>query len=154
MLGFFGLQVVETPETIIVKNINGNALGRFITSFWKTSVLEKYMFKRVTGGRFGQIEFYKFFTLDVIYVLERLSEKRNGSVPARTLHQIVELLKQNTWYKDTQKEPAHPRLDFKKLDQFNYKPLPHQQGFLDYYNETPSKYHLKGALLNGSPRLG
>lgn len=154
MFGFFGLQVVETPETIIVKNINGHALGRFITTFWKTSVIEKYMFKKVTGGRFGQMEFYKFFTLDVIYMLEKLSEKRNGSVPARTLHQIVELLKQNTWYKDTQKEPSQPRLDFKKLDLFNYKPLPHQQGFLDYYNKIPTQYHLNGALLSAAPGSG
>lgn len=153
-LNFLKMEVIETDETIIVKNINGQALAKFISSFWKTTTIDKHMFKSVSGGRFGRIEFYKFFTIDVIYILERLAEKRNGQVPSRTLYQMAELIKENTWFKDTQVKPAKGRLDYSKLKLFRFKPKDYQKAWLDYYNEIPTQYHLNGALLAAAPGAG
>lgn len=149
-LNFLKMEVIETDNTIIVKNINGHALAKFISNFWKTTTIDKHMFKSVSGGRFGRIEFYKFFTIDVIYILERLAEKRNGQVPSRTLYQMAELIKENTWFKDTQVKPAKGRLDYSKLKLFRFKPLEHQLRWLDYWNYTPTQYHLNGALLSAA----
>lgn len=149
--GLFGISVTETKDTVIVNGINGADIGKFITNVWKTSVIEKYMFKKITGSRFGRMEFYKFFTIDVIYMLEKLAEVRNPRVPARTLHQIAELLKEKTWVKDTLREDIPGRLNFDRLSLFNYVPLPFQRDYLDYYNKTTDRYHLNGNLLNGAP---
>lgn len=157
MLGFkglFGISVQETKDTVIVNGINGVDIGKFITNVWKTSVIEKYMFKKITGSRFGRMEFYKFFTIDVIYMLEKLAEVRNPRVPARTLHQIAELLKEKTWVKDTLREDIPGRLNFDRLSLFNYVPLKFQLDYLEYYNKTTDRYHLNGNLLNGAPGCG
>lgn len=151
---FFGIVVEETKDTYIVAGINGRDIGKFITNVWKTSVIEKYMFKRVTGGRFGTMEFYKFFLIDVIYMLETLANRKNPRIPARTLNQIVEALKEKTWFKDIDDPTVEHRLNLKRLNLFDYTPLPFQAAFLDYYNKVPNAYGLNGALLNGAPGVG
>lgn len=149
----FGITVTETPDTYIVAGINGRDIAKFITNVWNTSVLEKYMFKSVTGSRWGKIEFYKFFLIDVIYMLETLSKQRNQRIPSRTLNQIVTVLKEETWYRDVERD-IQGRLNYKRLNDFHYKPLPHQQEIIDYYNDTPIRYHLNGALFNVTPGGG
>lgn len=149
----FGITLEDRGETYNVSGINGYDLGKFITSVWNTSVLEKYMFKAVTGTRFGRIEFYKFFLIDVIYMLETLAAKRNPRIPARTLNQILTVLKEETWYKDVERE--YPgRLDMGRLKDFNIKPLPYQQEVLDYYSAVLPKYNLNGGLFNMAPGTG
>lgn len=151
----FSINLTETNETYIVSGINGRDIGKFISKVWKTSVLESYMFKSITGGRFGKMEFYKFFLIDVIYMLEKLASQRNPRVPVRTLNEIVTLLKEQTWFKDVNNLDRLPnKLDYSKLKDFNFKPLPHQQRWLDYYNKTPTAYKLNGALANVSPGGG
>lgn len=152
--GMFELGIEETDETITIKNINGQALAKFIQTFWKTTTIDKFMFKSIKGGRLGKIEFYKFFTLDVVYILEQLATKRNGRVPSRTLHQMAQLLKERTWFKDTQVEPKVGRLDFSLLKDFRFKPKEYQQLWLEYYNRTPTQYHLNGGLLAAAPGAG
>lgn len=147
MFGLFGVEVLETKDTIIVRGIPGKSLDKFITHHWKTSIIAKQMFKRLNGGRFGVMEFYKFFLIDVIYMLEKLATVKNGKVPARTCHLIAEKLKEVTWYKDTQDTTTNGRLDFSKLKLFNFIPLDIQQKFFEYYDKVPNQYHLRGALL-------
>lgn len=153
--GLFGISVEETEDTYIVSGINGRDIGQFIGKVWKTSVFEKHMFKRITGSRFGKIEFYKFYLIDVIYMFEKLVVARNPRVPVRTLNEIVTKLKQETWFKDINKVQGPGRLDFDKLKTVtHFSPKPHQQGFFDYYNHTPDNYRLNGALLNGAVGSG
>lgn len=156
MLGsLFSINVTETKNTYIVSGINGRDIAKFITNVWKTSVLEQHMFKSVTGNRFGKIEFYKFFLIDVIYMLEQLASRRNTRVPAKTLNEIINVLKRDTWLKDVNNlEQSTSKIDLGKLKQFNFKPLPHQSGFLEYYNKIPQAYQLSGALINAAPGSG
>lgn len=151
----FGITVTENEETIIVSGFNARDMGSFINRYWNTSVLEKYMFKSLTVNK---MEFYKFFLIDVIYMFETLI-KNPGKLrylPIRTLKDVVDKLKSNTWYKDVDGGENYytNRLDFNRLNLFNYPPKPFQQGFLDYYNKTPDRYKLNGALLNGSAGSG
>lgn len=155
---FSGPKVTETEDTIIVTGINSEDLGKFITRVWKTSTIEKYMFKSITKGRFGvlsgKIEFYKFFVIEMIYILEQLAKARSPRIPSKTCHAIADALRQNTWVNDTLNANTPPKLDLSRLKDFNYKPKEFQQRFLNYYNETPSRYHLNGALLNGAAGSG
>lgn len=145
----FSINLTETNETYIVSGINGRDIGKFISRVWKTSVLESYMFKSITGGRFGKMEFYKFFLIDVIYMLEKLASQRNPRVPVRTLNEIVKVLKEQTWFKDVNDLDRLPnKLDYSKLKDTIFKPLPHQQRWFEYYNKTPTAYRLKGSLAN------
>lgn len=150
----FGINVTETEETVIITGFNARDISTFISRYWKTSVLEKYMFKTITSSK---MEFYKFFTMDVIYIFETLINNPGKSryLPIRTLKQIVEKLKTETWYKDVVNEShSLDKLDFDKLKLFNYEPKSFQREFLEYYNRTPIRYHLNGALLNGTPGSG
>lgn len=151
----FSIDLKETNDTYIVTGINGRDIGKFITNVWKTSVLEQHMFKSITGGRFGKMEFYKFFLIDVVYMLERLADRRNPRIPAKTLNDIISVLKENTWLKDVNNlENAVNKLDLNRLKLFNFNPLPHQSGFLEYYNKIPQAYQLSGALINAAPGAG
>lgn len=150
----FGIEVTETEQTIIITGFNATDMANFISRFWKTSVIEKHMFKSLTSSK---MEFYKFFLIDVIYIFETLvnSPKKSHYLPIRTIRDIVEKLKTQTFYKDVISEnPVLDRLDMKKLDRFNYPPKSFQQEWLDYYNHTPTRYRLRGALLNGTPGSG
>lgn len=151
----FSINVTETKDTYIVSEINGRDIAKFITNVWKTSVLEQHMFKSVTSGRFGKIEFYKFFLIDVIYMLERLASRRNPRVPAKTLNEIINVLKRDTWFKDVNNvEQMTNKLDFNKLKLFNFSPKPYQMEWLNYYNKTPKAYQLNGSLLNAAAGSG
>nr|DAT15812.1 MAG TPA: Chromatin remodeling complex ATPase [Caudoviricetes sp.] len=148
----FGINVHQEGDIITITGFDGNDMAKFITKVWSTSVLEKYMFKECTWRK---MSFYSFFLVDVVYMFERLvHEKRNYYVPVRTIKQILEAIKQKTWYKNVLNDNIQGRLDFKQLTQFNYKPLDHQKRFLDYYDTTPTRYNLRGALLNGTPGSG
>lgn len=150
----FGVSVTENEETIIVSGLNARDMGSFISKYWSTSVIEKYMFKSLTVNK---MEFYKFFLIDVIYMLETLINNpgKIRYLPIRTIKQVVEKLKENTWFKDISEEDQFiNRLDYGRLKLFNYPPKPFQQSFLEYYNRIPDQYRLNGALLNGQPGVG
>lgn len=151
-----GVKITETPETYVITGFNGLSLSIFIQKYWKTSVIDKYMFKTVTSSK---IEFYKFFLLDVLYMLEKLAgplRRKNDYryVNVRTLNDIINVIKTKTWFNDIENDNIKSRLNLKRLEQFNYPPLPHQLRWLEYYDKTPTQYKLNGALLNGAPGSG
>lgn len=145
-----GLSVHEDQITIECRGIHGRDLAKFMTRVWKTSTLDTYMFINRTSTYF---RFYRFFAVDVLYILERLAKERNPRVPSRTLKQLADLVKEKTWLKDIN-DDVPGRLDFSKLNLFTYTPTDFQQGFFEYYDKVPTRYRLNGALLNAAPGAG
>lgn len=151
---FLDVNCREEDGIISINNVNGRDMDKFISNYWKTISISKYMFTKVAGGRFGKLEFYSFFAIDVLYILETLANQRSGRVPARTLALMAEALKEESWLHDVEETKFTPKLNFDKLKLFRFEPKVFQRSFLEYYNEIPSRYRLNGALLNGAAGTG
>lgn len=151
--GITGIKIEETNDTVIIHGINGYDIASIATRIWKTSVLNTHMFKTLRGTK---IEFYKFFAVDVLYIFSKMVEFRasNNYLPVRKIKELVDALKTQTWLKDINNEDIKGTLNFSKLSLFNFTPKDYQQRFFEYYDKTPIRYKLNGALLNAAAGSG
>lgn len=142
----------ESPTTISLEGLPGNTFGTDITKTWGTSKLASNMFKQLTRSK---VMFNKFFTVDVLYILEQLLEapKARG-VNKRALKKAIELLKEESWLKAIEDESIPDILDFSQLKRFKKTPLDHQREFLERYNHIVPRYNLNGYMLGAKPGAG
>lgn len=145
------VKVDETNTEIVITGIPARTMTRDISKIWKTSVIESYMFTKVTKS---SLSFPKFFAADVVYMLEKMTKHRSTWTDVRTLSKIKELLLTNTWLKSTQDNDLPGRLDFSKINQLIYTPLDYQMAFLKAYDTILDQYHLNGYLLAASAGSG
>lgn len=156
MIGFMrhklsALQVVDTGHIIKVNGIDFHAFMKDIGYEWETSILEKYMFKRINSWSF---EINHFFTLDLLYMLENLRTITGTRVPKRTIIALIRLLKTRTWLSKI--EVGTPSIvdmnRIKGLFPFEYKP--YQIEFIEHFGKTVPAYNLKGYLLDAGAGTG
>lgn len=148
---FGAINVKETEKEILIEGIPADVMQRDISRVWKTSRIAMHMFN--TFGRHS-FSFYKFFALDVIYMLDLLIQTRSG-VSVRVLSNIRRELYEKTWLKKTLPSVGTPgRLNFNNFKRFNKTPLGHQLGFLEVYNHAVDQYGLRGYLLAGAAGSG
>lgn len=146
------IKVRETEQEIFVEGIPADVMQRDISRVWKTSRIAMHMFN--TFGKHS-FSFYKFFALDVAYMLDLLIQTRTG-VSVRVLSNIRKEIYEHTWLKNTlpkaDQEPG--RLKFENFGRFNKTPLEHQLGFLNVYSHVVDQYGLNGYLLAGAAGSG
>lgn len=145
------LQVVDTGRVTKVTGINFFSLMKDIGFHWETSVLEKYMFRRLNGYSF---EVPNFFTLDLLYMMETLRDTGGIRTPKRTLIAMINLLKTRTWLSKIE-VGVRPVVDMdriKGLFPFEYKEF--QTKFIEHYGKTVPAYNLKGYMLDAGAGTG
>jgi hypothetical protein len=149
---FGAISVKETNTDIVVQGIPADVMQRDMARIWKTSKIAINMFN--TLGRHS-FSFYKFFAMDIVYMLDQLIASRSG-VSVRVLTNIRNALYENTWLKNTlpSEEPKQGRLNFDNFKRFHKQPLEHQVGFLEVYNTKVDQYGLNGYLLAGAAGSG
>lgn len=143
--------VKESDTHIIVRGISGIRFSKDIYSQWKTNRITTNMFTAV--GR-SSVKFPKFFAIEVLYIIDELLKGRRCLTGRRTLQKVRTELLQSTWLKNLGNPTRRSLLDFKKLDDFNFKPLAHQMEFLKEYERRVNEYSLGGLLLDGSAGSG
>ncbi len=153
--GLFGVvDVREEVDTITITGIRPDALSRILNKIWKTSVIEKHMFKTI--GRTGVV-IPKFFAVELVYMLNKMLDEKvdQSSLPKKTIRQIRDTLLEKTFLRNTQENAVIPkRLNQTKLNLFNFKPLVHQSEFLSEYEKKVGQYSLNGYLLHGAVGSG
>lgn len=144
------ITVEEKGDIIIIEGISSFNISNNIYKIWKTSKIFDNMFTYVKSNK---IIFNKFFAIDFIYTIERVLNDRIKHVNYRALRKTIDLIKENTWVKNTLIEHSNI-LDLNNLSEFNVTPLPHQLDFLNIYNKNTPKYNLNGYLLAAAPGSG
>lgn len=147
---FGNIRVTQSDKYITVDGVPADVMEKDISKIWNTSKIGTYMFSKISKYSFS---FPLFFAPDIIYTLDTLIQHRKTNSNIKTLSKIKERLFENTWLFDTVADNGD-RLDFSKLSDLTYQPLPFQYEFLNYYNKVLNKYNLKGALLAGAAGSG
>lgn len=149
---FFGaVKVEESATDITVSGIPADVIARDISKIWSTERINSYMFKTMGKNSFS---FPKFFAPDVHYALSAIGNIKKSKTRHGPVRHILHLLETETWLR-TITEDKPNRLDKSLLPrEMNITLLPHQDKFLDIYNERVPRYNLNGYLLAADPGTG
>ncbi|WP_107333815.1 DEAD/DEAH box helicase [Klebsiella pneumoniae] len=141
----FGMvEVEEANGKIKITAIRSKDALNEIYNTWRTSRIEQSMFTKITPY---SIEFYSFFAVEFVYILDKIIAKSGRSMIAKkTLKQVKEGILTNTWMRSTQMD-HDPILDRSKLSLFTKSPLRHQMEFIDLYDDVVPKWQLNGYCL-------
>lgn len=144
------IRVREVNNLIMIDGLDPTLIMDNIRRIWATSKIEAFMFTKIGNS---SVSFNKFFALDIVYTLETIYKERKGRHNYRAIEQIIELMYEHTWIKQTLEE-HDDILDFSKLSEMNVTLLPHQDDFLQLYNENVPRYNLRGYILAAVPGSG
>lgn len=152
-LSFFkGVEVKEeNPKTIRILGMKIPEFLYEIDKLWKTSKISNNLFRNVKSR---QVDIHPFFAPDFYYVCTRLMSERKARVNRKAVEQVMQQLETNTWMRSAFNPSFESRLNFKALDRFKVSPLPHQNQFLKYYDESINRWLLKGNILAAAPGSG
>jgi hypothetical protein len=144
------VEVQESGDTIRITGIPGDSVMKTIFEVWGTNKIAESMFSKITPS---EVEFNRFFAVDIAYAFTRIINEKRKNAPIRALRKIVGLMYEHTWLKDTLVK--HPDiLDRSQLNQLKWGPMEHQDGFFDWFNEMITRFKLRGALLGAGPGTG
>ena len=137
------ITVTESRDTITMEGLRVPALVADIMRRWGTSKIANSMFLRQSGSK---VSFYRFFAIEMVFILKELAKMPRKQTRAGVILDLIRALEENTWLRDT--KTNHPSvLDRSRLKNLKWKPLPEQEEFFKAYDETVTKYHLKGYML-------
>lgn len=145
-----GLSVVEKGEFISITGISHSQFLDAMRKTWKTTKVGNNIFVK---ARMYELKFYKWYAIEIHFILNELLKNRKGYISARKLKDAIEGIEKNTWFKSTLEEHKGI-LDFKKESLFKWKLLPHQREFAEMYDKNVPKYQLKGYVLGASAGSG
>jgi hypothetical protein len=149
LVGF--ISVAQSPTHITIEGLPGDTIARDIADQWSTSRINTYMFAVLSNSK---LIFPKFFMIDVWFVLQELLASQKCRTSKRAIQKVIDEVKEKTWLKDLDREITSNRLNFARLNEINWAPLPHQRDFLDYYNKTVPQFQLNGMMLAAAPGSG
>lgn len=144
----------ETDTEVQISGIDGVALVRDINKHWKTEKISMYMFNSVSRS---SISFYKFFALEMLYMIEEIKNYRNRYTSVKTMAAIKEALLTSTWLKNTLAENTlnqKGRLDFSRLSNLKFTASAYQMDYFKNYTYKLDQYGMKGNLLDAAAGTG
>lgn len=144
------VNIDEKKDIISIKGIFGVRFKRGLEKKVLQSKRLNQLF--ITYGAF-EIEFYRFFALEVVTVLEAYME-----VPylknTKTLNNAIKAIYENTWLGDMGKE-YEDTFDYGIIEEkLKFSILDHQSKFFSDYNGVKGRLHYNGNLLNAAPGSG
>lgn len=151
MFGF--IEVVEDKGSVHIKGVVAQDLLQDISKAWKTSKVGANVFCNIGfGGR--ALSFPKFYTIEVLYILERLMKETRNRVPRRILTKIYDELRLNSSVVTNINLPVKKRFDYSRLKHIDLEMLPHQREFIELYEDRTQRYNVDGYLLAAAPGSG
>lgn len=145
------ISITNTDTDIIIGGIPFWVIERDISKIWKTSKITTNMFKQVSRHR---VVFNKWYALEFVYALRQIMDNKRSYSDVRTLGKIVNKLMEETWLKNTVKEPSYIPLNLNKLKDLDLEPLEFQMEFFNKFNTVVPQYNLKGLLLASAAGSG
>lgn len=144
------VKIEEKNSVITIEGISASAIERSLQKQYRTSRVYKNVFHITRGSKVG---FYSFFAIEAEFMLRELIKSNFGYLSNALLRKVADELREYTWLNRLDK--AHDDIiDKKKFNDFTWTPLPHQEEFLDIYNENVPKYDLKGYVLGAGMGSG
>lgn len=148
----FGLIKVSTRNGIItIDGIPADVLVKLINTIAKTRKITNNMFLTIQKHK---LQFYEFFAVEVVFVLENLKLQLKSYRYSRIVSNIISQLKVETWLKTVYAEDYTPCIDMSYLKNIKWTLLPHQAEFLQLFGEMVPRYQLHGYLLAAPPGTG
>lgn len=144
------ISVKEDEHLIHIDGLPANVIAHDIGKIWKTSRIGNHMF---TSYSRSSISFNKWFAPDFVYTLKEVVKRTKRQYNYRALDQIVELMYEHTWLKQTL-DAQEGKLDLRALSKMRRKPLDHQSAFFEEYQQNTSAYGLNGYWLASPPGSG
>lgn len=143
------LSIQETPEFVRISGIPPWQIESAIHSIWNSSRVSENLVK-LSRNEFAV---HKFLLPDFLYVLQELLKQKYLKVSRRTIQELIDKLKTETWLSRLDKD--YDRIvDLSQLSKFHKKPLAHQAAYLEVYNDKVPRYGLRGHLLSAVPGAG
>jgi hypothetical protein len=95
----------------------------------------------------------KFFVYDFYHLVKVMYENPYRYIAPVLLESLLEQMKQTEWIQRSLTK-QRSRLDYGRLKDFAFEPLPKQREFLEVYDQTTQKYGMKGFMLDSAPGSG
>lgn len=161
MLG--NLEVIEEGDYITVYNLRTDLFSNDLKKVWKTNRIFAHMFNNISRNK---MVFNKFFAIEFYFLMRSLSKSKEKTfIKSMVCEKIIEEMYEKTWLRhvkyifgdvlDRKVNPDFkPRLDYKKLNLFNFKPFPHQEDFFEKYALHKEAFDLRGFYLTAPPGSG
>jgi hypothetical protein len=148
----FGIvSVRQAGNHVRVTGLDAVIMRHHFKKIFETDILVKMMFTTITDTSFS---IHEFFLPDLLYMLEQLRvDPACGWSGRRTIDKIVSGIMKNTWYNITT-QPFTSMIDTNRLKLLKWKPLPHQEIFLEDFGQRLPKFDLRGLLLGAAPGTG
>ena len=138
------------PTTKVINDIK-NGYGGYVSN---------HIFKESDDNT---IVIHRYFLPELVHILSYITshqkdpddpKDKDMTTSKYTLTRVIKKLHEDTWLRDTVKK-HRPIIDFNAIKKnLLWDPLPHQQDFLDYYNEKVPKFQLRGSLFSGAAGSG
>ena len=143
MKRLLGNITVDVKKNVIyVDGIPADVIAKDNKRIWGNRVLNN-LFKEIDANSFS---FDEYFAVDIVYAINTLLNEKGMGSSKHSLTKIRDLLLERTWLSDLKKEfPS--KLNYNKLENFHFTPLPDQLRFLQAYDQITQQYGLKGLLL-------
>ena len=95
----------------------------------------------------------KFFVYDFYHLVKVMYENPHRYIAPALLESLLEQMKQTEWIQRSLTQ-QRSRLDYGRLKDFAFEPLPKQREFLEVYDQTTQQYGMKGFMLDSAPGSG
>ena len=129
-------------NAIYVDGIPADVIAKDIKRIWGNRVLTN-LFNKIDDNSFS---FDEYFAVDIVYAIDTLLSEKGMGTSKHTLSKIKDLLLEHTWLANLKKEYPS-KLNYHKLENFHYTPLPEQHRFFTAYDQITQQFGLNGLLL-------
>ena len=129
-------------NAIYVGGIPADVIAKDIKRIWGNRVLNN-LFNKIDNNSFS---FDEYFAVDIVYAIDTLLSEKGMGASKHTLSKIKALLLEHTWLANLKKEYPS-KLNYHKLENFHFTPLPEQSRFFTAYDQITQQFGLNGLLL-------
>lgn len=149
MFNFFNhdfCEITRMGDKIKIEGNFGNSFKGYVRTFVGNDAKLNAIFTKIG---IMSIEFYSFFTPEVIYIFRSIvNAKRKFSLNIIVAKKVIEYFEKQGVYSDF-------KLDYEKIkENFDFRILEHQQPIFDTYERYKREYGYRGILLDAEPGTG
>lgn len=147
------VEVEKIGNRVVVTGFHGRDLAKDISKVWNTTRIANNIFLTFTGRK---IEFYEFYALEVVYMLETLLETKRTRTSNMALRSVVDAIKANTWLKDIDNPALLTELNWTALRTRFSSTFTPKEAQMEWFKKlaTFKQWHLEGMFLSADPGTG
>lgn len=141
----------EEKGVVTVSGLPTRLLVNRMYKLWSTNRVANNIFNK-QGMRYFQ--FYSFFAIEVIYLLEAVLKLPNVSASKPTIRKAIQAIREETWVKNIDNRELKKLFDYSQLDELKLTLKSYQREYLEVYEVNTQRYNLNGYVLAAAPGSG